>query len=107
LRRNSLADLERLKRARAAQAAQQSPMTSEEFWTKFENFAQDKEARERFKMSHMFSLPVLKSFILFAEIEPDLHAPYMADILAVDGVFEFPNRIVRQNLIREIKSANP
>jgi hypothetical protein len=37
----------------------------------------------------------------------DLKAPYIADILVVNGVFEFPNRIVRQNIIREFRTAAP
>jgi len=40
-------------------------------------------------------------------IEADLTAPFMADILETDGVFQFPNRIYRKDLIAEIRAANP
>ena len=42
-----------------------------------------------------------------SKIDIDLKAPYLADMLEVDGVFSFPNRIVRNDLIRELRSANP
>jgi hypothetical protein len=42
-----------------------------------------------------------------SQIEIDLKAPYVADMLEVDGVFSFPNRIVRNDLIRELRSADP
>jgi hypothetical protein len=40
-------------------------------------------------------------------IEIDLKAPYVADMLEVNGVFEFPNRIARNDLIRDLRASNP
>lgn len=40
-------------------------------------------------------------------IDIDLEAPYVADLLEVDGVFEFPNRIVRNDLIRALRPPSP
>ena len=42
-----------------------------------------------------------------SKVDIDLQAPYVADMLQVDGVFSFPNRIVQKDLIRELRSANP
>ena len=39
------------------------------------------------------------------KIEIDLKAPYVADMLEEDGVFSFPNRIVRNDLIRELRGS--
>ena len=37
------------------------------------------------------------------EIEADLKAPFVADMLETDGVFQFPNPIYRRDLIREAR----
>lgn len=36
-----------------------------------------------------------------------LKVAYMADVLETDGVFQFPNRIMRKDLIAEIRASNP
>ena len=51
----------------------------------------------------MFFLMVQKT----GTIEIDLTAPYVAEMLEVNGVFSFPNRIVQKDLIREFRAANP
>lgn len=40
-------------------------------------------------------------------IDVALTDPFMAEILETDGVFQFPNRIARKDLINEIRAANP
>jgi hypothetical protein len=54
---------------------------------------------------------VLFSTMISATTDPqnffyDPEAPFMADVLATDGLFRFPNRIMRQNYIQEIRKAN-
>ncbi|WP_284325943.1 hypothetical protein [Cypionkella aquatica] len=41
------------------------------------------------------------------KIEIDLSAPYVAEMLEVDGVFRFTNRIARNDLIRELRRSDP
>lgn len=51
----------------------------------------------------LISLAVLET----RQITVDLTAPFVPDLLVVDGLFDFPNRIVRQDLIRELRAAGP
>ena len=37
------------------------------------------------------------------EAKAHIHAPFLADMLETDGIFQFPNRIWRQDLIREAR----
>jgi hypothetical protein len=39
-------------------------------------------------------------------LEVDLTAPYMAELLAAEGVFDFPNRVYRKEMLREVQAAN-
>ena len=38
---------------------------------------------------------------------PPLNRPYVVDILKAEGVLRFPNRVVRQSLIRELSVSSP
>ena len=56
------------------------------------------------------TVAVMLIFLVVQEadaIEIDLKTPYVADMLDVNGVFDFPNRIVRNDLIRELRASDP
>lgn len=59
---------------------------------------------------HQFQRRYLKDFeevlLNSGEIEADLMSPHLIGVIETDGVFDFPNRIWRQNLIRQIEAAN-
>lgn len=80
-------------------------LSVEELQLKIAALEHDETAKNEIAMTAvvvmMISLVVQEN----SKIEIDLKAPYVADILEEDGVFSFPNRIARNDLIRELRGS--
>lgn len=94
----------------APDAIEDEPVTLKEFTQELSRLVED----EKFKNEITDQILLMHSGVALLalmmsetqSIEAELNAPYMAEILETDGVFTFPNRIVRKDLIREIRAAS-
>ena len=102
-----LRDIDRLPYVPGQEAVVGESITRPNDWSKVVNTIVADEELEREVLIGTAFQALLSELIHYHNgEEADLMAPYMVDILETDGVFEFPNRIWRRDLVREIREAN-
>jgi hypothetical protein len=80
-------------------------LSVEEFQLKVAALERDETAKNEIAMTAVVVMLISMVVQENRRIEINLKAPYVADMLEEDGVFSFPNRIVRNDLIRELRGS--
>lgn len=82
-------------------------LTVEEFQQEIASLAGDETFKNNIALTSVGIMVIHLAVREVSQIDTHLTSAEIADMLNVDGVFSFPNRVVRQNLIRELRAANP
>jgi hypothetical protein len=82
-------------------------LTIEEFQQEIAALAEGEALKNDIALTFVGVLLIHLAVREVSQIDTNLASAEIADMLEVDGVFGFPNRIVRQDLIRELRAANP
>jgi hypothetical protein len=85
-------------------------MTIDEFREKVEELQRLTEAPAFAREMEMFSIGVMLISLAVqasVSVNADPSPSELAELLEVDGVFTFPNRIARRDLIRDLRAADP
>ncbi|MBS0571992.1 MAG: hypothetical protein JSS08_01875 [Proteobacteria bacterium] len=97
-------------RARRSDAMAQTDnpvLTIEELKQRMSSLPEDETFKNEIVLTSVGIMLISLAVQAANNINPDLSSAYIADMLEVDGVFSFPNRIARRELIRELRAANP
>lgn len=89
----------------ATENTQKPPLSVEELPSKITALGHDDTFKNEMALTAVGVMLIALVVLEANKIEIDLRAPYVADMLEVNGVFSFPNRIVRNDLIRELRGS--
>ena len=84
---------------------EKNALTLEEYTAKIAGLEHDDSFKNEMAMTAVGVMLIGLVMNETQKIDINLKAPYVADMLQVDGIFNFPNRIVRNDLIRELRGS--
>ena len=94
-------------RADAKEDTGDTPLTIDQVQQKISGLPKDDGFKSEMALTVISVMLISLTVQETSKIEVDLKAPFVADMLEVDGVFSFPNRIVRKDIIRDLRSPDP
>lgn len=94
-------------RADAKEDAGDTPLTIDQVQQKISDLPKHESFKNEMALTAISVMLISLMVQETSKIEVDLKAPFIADLLEVDGVFSFPNRIVRKDIIHDLRSPDP
>ncbi|WP_226553242.1 hypothetical protein [Celeribacter naphthalenivorans] len=101
-----LSDLLRLLQQPPEMSPQEQPSSIEDIKDRLDEMIENKQIESDVIPPIILMGAITKAILRLPTPEVDPIPLFMSDMLEVDGVFEFPNRIVKQDLRRKIEAAH-